>query len=159
MDDLKLGSSESFFALFFGGKCNDSKINRHTLIKKDGKYLLIKRSKIKRGRPNVYPSYWDIPGGSVEENEMPREAALREAMEEVNQKLQIDKIIHEDSQFDASKDTVFTRLVYAGEILAERDIILDLEEHTDFVWISSLKDIESELIVPYFIDIFADKSI
>ncbi|WP_295505321.1 NUDIX hydrolase [uncultured Streptococcus sp.] len=134
-------------------------MNRHTLIKKDGKYLLIKRSKIKRGRPNVYPSYWDIPGGSVEENEMPREAALREAMEEVNQKLQIDKIIHEDSQFDASKDTVFTRLVYAGEILAERDIILDLEEHTDFVWISSLKDIESELIVPYFIDIFADKSI
>ena len=129
------------------------------MIKKDGKYLLIKRSKIKRGRPNVYPSYWDIPGGSVEENEMPREAALREAMEEVNQKLQIDKIIHEDSQFDASKDTVFTRLVYAGEILAERDIILDLEEHTDFVWISSLKDIESELIVPYFIDIFADKSI
>ena len=131
----------------------------HTLIEKDGKYLLIKRSKIKRGRPNVYPSYWDIPGGSVEENEMPREAALREAMEEVNQKIRINKIIHEDSQFDSSKDTVFTRLVYAGEILAERDIILDLEEHTDFVWISSLKDIESELIVPYFIDIFADKSV
>ena len=47
---------------------------------------------------------------------MPREAALREAMEEVNQKIRIDKIIHEDSQFDASKDTVFTRLVYAGRI-------------------------------------------
>ena len=88
----------------------------HTLIEKEGKYLLIKRSKIKRGLPNVCPSYWDIPGGSVEENELPREAALREAMEEVNQKLRIDKIIHEDSQFDASKDTVFTRLVYAGRI-------------------------------------------
>ena len=128
------------------------------MIEKDGKYLLIKRSKIKRGRPNVYPSYWDIPGGSVEENEMPREAALREAMEEVNQKIRINKIIHEDSQFDASKDTVFTRLVYAGEILAERDIILDLEEHTDFVWISSLKDIESDLVVPYLLEILADKS-
>lgn len=134
------------------------KLIAHTLIEKDGKYLLIKRSEIKRGRPNVYPSYWDIPGGSVEENEMPREAALREAMEEVNQKIRINKIIHEDSQFDSSKDTVFTRLVYAGEILEERDIILDSEEHTDFVWISSLKDIESELIVPYLIDIFADKS-
>ncbi|MCY7021487.1 NUDIX hydrolase [Streptococcus sanguinis] len=131
----------------------------HTLIEKEGKYLLIKRSKIKRGLPNVYPSYWDIPGGSVEENELPREAALREAMEEVNQKLRINKIIHEDSQFDASKDTVFTRLVYAGEILAERDIILDSEEHTDFVWISSLEDMDSELIVPYLFDIFADKSI
>ena len=135
------------------------KLITHTLIEEDGKYLLIKRSKIKRGLPNVYPSYWDIPGGSVEENELPREAALREAMEEVNQKLQIDKIIHEDSQFDASKDTVFTRLVYAGGIMEQRDIILDLEEHTDFVWISSLEDIESDLVVPYLLEIFANKSI
>ena len=135
------------------------KLIAHALIEEDGKHLLIKRSKIKRGLPNVYPFYWDIPGGSVEENELPREAALREAMEEVNQKIRIDKIIHEDSQFDASKDSVFTRLVYAGRILEERDIILDPEEHTDFVWISSLKDIESELIVPYLIDIFAVKSI
>ena len=135
------------------------KLIAHTLIEKDGKYLLIKRSKIKRGLPNVYPSYWDIPGGSVEENELPREAALREAMEEVNQKLRINKIIHEDSQFDASKDTVFTRLVYAGEILEERDFILDPEEHTDFKWISSLKDIESNLVVPYLLEIFANKFI
>ena len=134
------------------------KLIAHTLIEKDGKYLLIKRSKIKRGLPNVYPSYWDIPGGSVEENELPREAALREAMEEVNQKLRINKIIHEDSQFDASKDTVFTRLVYAGKILEERDFILDPEEHTDFKWISSLKDIESNLVVPYLLEILADKS-
>ena len=134
------------------------KLIAHTLIEKDGKYLLIKRSKIKRGLPNVYPSYWDIPGGSVEENELPREATLREAMEEVNQKLRINKIIHEDSQFDASKDTVFTRLVYAGEILEERDFILDPEEHTDFKWISSLKDIESNLVVPYLLEILADKS-
>ena len=130
------------------------KLIAHTLIEKDGKYLLIKRSKIKRGLPNV----WDIPGGSVEENELPREAALREAIEEVNQKLRINKIIHEDSQFDASKDTVFTRLVYAGEILEERDFILDPEEHTDFKWISSLKDIESNLVVPYLLEILADKS-
>lgn len=135
------------------------KLITHTLIEEDGKYLLIKRSKIKRGLPNVYPSYWDIPGGSVEENELPREAALREVIEEVNQKLQIDKIIHEDSQFDASKDTVFTRLVYAGRIMEQRDIILDSEEHTDFVWISSLENIDSELVVPYLLDIFANKSI
>ena len=134
------------------------KLIAHSLIEKDGKYLLIKRSKIKRGLPNVYPSYWDIPGGSVEENELPREAALREAMEEVNQKLRINKIIHEDSQFDASKDTVFTRLVYAGEILEVRDFILDPEEHTDFIWISSLKDVESNLVVPYLLEILADKS-
>ena len=134
------------------------KLIAHTLIEKNGQYLLIKRSKIKRGLPNVYPCYWDIPGGSVEENELPREAALREAMEEVNQKIRIDKIVHEDSQFDASKDTVFTRLVYAGRFLEERDMILDPEEHTDFIWLSSLEGLEGELIVPYLLDIFADRS-
>ena len=129
------------------------KLIAHTLIEKNGQYLLIKRSKIKRGL-----SYWDIPGGSVEENELPREAAIREAIEEVNQKIRIDKIIHEDSQFDASKDTVFTRLVYAGSFLEERNIILDPEEHTDFIWLSSLENLEGELIVPYLLDIFADRS-
>ena len=135
------------------------KLIAHALIEKDGQYLLIKRSKIKRGLPNVYPGYWDVPGGSVEENELPREAALREAMEEVNQKIQLDRIIHEDSQFDSSKNAIFTRLVYEARTIEQRDIILDPEEHTDFVWISSLEDMEGELIVPYLIDIFADKSI
>ena len=134
------------------------KLIAHTLIEKDGKYLLIKRSKIKRGLPNVYPCYWDIPGGSVEENELPREAALREAMEEVNQKIRIDKIIHEDSQFDSSKNAVFTRLVYEARTIEQRDILLDPEEHTDFTWLSSLEELEGELLVPYLIDIFADRS-
>lgn len=134
------------------------KLIAHTLIEKNGQYLLIKRSKIKRGLPNVYPCYWHIPGGSVEENELPREAALREAMEEVNQKIRIDKIIHEDSQFDTSKNTVFTRLVYGARIIDQRDILLDPEEHTDFIWLSSLEDLEGELIVPYLLDIFADRS-
>ena len=134
------------------------KLIAHTLIEKDGKYLLIKRSKIKRGLPNVYPCYWDIPGGSVEENELPKEAALHKAMEEVNQKIRIDKIIHEDSQFDSRKNAVFTRLVYEAKIIEQRDILLDPEEHTDFIWLSSLEDLEGELIVPYLLDIFADRS-
>ncbi|EGP66462.1 hypothetical protein HMPREF9182_0006 [Streptococcus sp. oral taxon 056 str. F0418] len=58
-------------------------------------------------------------------------------MEEVNQKIRINRIIHEDSQFDSIKD--------AGEILEERDIILDSEEHLGFVWITSLEGIRSTL--------------
>ncbi len=49
-----------------------------------------------------------------EENELPREAALREAIE-VNQKLRITKIIHEDSQSDSKVTLFFTRLAYAGD--------------------------------------------
>ncbi|WP_308689436.1 NUDIX hydrolase [uncultured Streptococcus sp.] len=131
------------------------KLIAHALIEKDGKYLLIKRSKIKRGSPNMYPEYWDIPGGSVEEDELPREGAVREAMEEVNQKIQLSEIFHEDSCYDDTKGIVFTRLVYKAKLLEyNREIKLDPEEHTAFRWIQTLSDMKEETIVPYLNDLF-----
>ena len=62
-----------------------NKLIVHGLMKINDKYLVIKRSIIKRGKPNVYPEYWDIPGGSVEDFETPVEALIREAKEEVNE--------------------------------------------------------------------------
>ncbi|WP_270742959.1 NUDIX hydrolase [Streptococcus constellatus] len=131
------------------------KLIAHALIEKDGKYLLIKRSKIKRGSLNMYPEYWDIPGGSVEEDELPREGAVREAMEEVNQKIQLSEILHEDSCYDDTKGIVFTRLVYKAKLLEyNREIKLDPEEHTAFRWIQTLSDMKEETIVPYLNDLF-----
>ena len=131
------------------------KLIAHALIEKDGKYLLIKRSKIKRGSPNMYPEYWDIPGGSVEEDELPREGAVREAMEEVNQKIQLSEILHEDSCYDDTKGIVFTRLVYKAKLLEyNREIKLDPEEYTAFRWIQTLSDMKEETIVPYLNDLF-----
>lgn len=129
------------------------KLIAHALIEKDGKYLLIKRSKIKRGLPNMYPEYQDISGGSVEEDELPREGAVRETMEEVNQKIQLSSILHEDSCYDDTKGIVFTRLVYKAKLLEYREVKLDLEEHTAFRWIRALPDMKDEKIVPYLKDI------
>ena len=101
----------------------------------------------------MYPEYWDIPGGSVEEDELPREGAVREAMEEVNQKVQLSSILHEDSCYDDTKGIVFTRLVYKAKLLEYREIKLDLEEHTAFRWIRVLSDMKGEKTVPYLKDI------
>ena len=49
----------------------ENKLIAHSLIMLKNKYLVIKRSDIKRGEKNYYPSYWDIPGGSVEDGELP----------------------------------------------------------------------------------------
>ena len=46
--------------------CKKFKLIAHALIKIDDKYLIIRRTKIKRGKPNSLPEYWDIPGGMVE---------------------------------------------------------------------------------------------
>lgn len=91
------------------------KLISHVLVSNKNLYLLIKRSSIKRGEENIYPLYWDIPGGSVEDMELPREGAIREAIEEVGLRVNIKNIIHEDSNLDQQKNTIFTRLVYEGE--------------------------------------------
>ena len=67
-------------------------------------------------------------------------------------------IVYQILKVFTSKNTVFTRLVYEAKIIEQRDILLDPDEHTDFIWLSSLEDLEGELIVPYLLDIFADRS-
>ena len=50
-----------------------------TLIEKDGKFLLIRRSK------EPCKGFWALPGGHVDEGETPAEAAQRETREEVGE--------------------------------------------------------------------------
>ena len=54
------------------------KLIAHVLVHSGGDYLLIQRSEIKRGQSNVYPTYWDIPGGGVEKGELAGEMELLE---------------------------------------------------------------------------------
>ena len=137
-----------------------NKLIVHGLIIIDEKYIVIKRSAIKRGKPNVFPKYWDIPGGSVEDYETPVEALVREIKEEVGLDVNIKQIIHEDSNYDKSKNIMFTRLVYKCS-LKETGCLpiikLDPEEHTEYRLISSLEDLNTERIVPFLADIILDK--
>lgn len=127
----------------------------HGLMKVEDKYLLIKRTEIKRGKPNMYPKYWDIPGGMVEKNELPKEALVRETKEEVNLDVKVNEIIYEDSNFDRNKDIVFTRLVYLCDVINndKSNIILQVDEHDDFKLINSLDEMKNEKIVGYVEDI------
>ena len=130
-----------------------NKLISHALIKIDGKYLVIKRTKINRGKLNSYPLYWDIPGGMVEEEELPRDAAIRETREEVGLDVEIGNILHEDSIFDTNKGIVFTRLVYEAKIIGDMNIVLDLDEHSEYKLINNSNELKKELVVPYLIDL------
>ena len=137
-----------------------NKLIIHGLMKINDKYLVIKRSIIKRGKPNVYPEYWDIPGGSVEDLETPGEALIREFKEEVNLDVEVKQIIHEDSNFDKGKNTMFTRLVYICTLKNTNDYViqLDPEEHSEYRLISSIDEMSDEKVVPFLIDILSNKN-
>ncbi len=116
----------------------------HALIKINNKYLVIKRTAIKRGKPNMFPEYWDIPGGMVEEIETPEEAAIRETKEEVNLDIKVKEILHQDSNYDKEKNITFKRIVYKGVLLknqGENNIVLQKDEHSEYKLINNLNEV------------------
>ena len=130
---------------------NGNKIIVHTLITNNGKYLVTKRSK----QESIYPEYWDIPGGLAEYGELPREAVIRETKEEVGLSIIPTKVIHEDSNLDKGKDLVFIRLVYLCELNDKiENIKLQIEEHSEYRLIESLKDLDGEKISPFLLELF-----
>ena len=133
----------------------------HGLMKINDQYILIKRTKIKRGKPNSLPEYWDIPGGMVEIGETPQTAVIRETKEEVNLDVLVGEILHEDSNYDAEKNTVFTRLVYLCEVLNQdlSNIILQEDEHSEYILINDLSEMNNEKIVDYLYDTFEQANI
>ena len=129
------------------------KLIAHALVKLNDRYLLIKRTKMKRGKENSLPEYWDIPGGMVEEGETPSVAAIRETKEEVNLDIVIGPILHEDSNYDKSKGTVFTRIVYQAELKDgqdENNIILQEDEHSEYRLVKDITDVDKP--VDYLFD-------
>lgn len=129
------------------------KLIAHALVKLNDRYLLIKRTKMKRGKENSLPEYWDIPGGMVEEGETPSVAAIRETKEEVNLDIVIGPILHEDSNYDESKGTVFTRIVYQAELKDgqdENNIILQEDEHSEYRLVKDITDVDKP--VDYLFD-------
>ena len=129
------------------------KLIAHALVKINDRYLLIKRTKMKIGKENSLPEYWDIPGGMVEEGETPSAAAIRETKEEVNLDIVIGPILHEDSNYDEAKETVFTRIVYQAELRdgqGENNIILQEDEHSEYRLVKDITDVDKP--VDYLFD-------
>jgi len=123
----------------------------HTLITIDGKYLVTKRSK----EETTFPEYWDIPGGLVEYGELPKDAVIRETMEEVGLNIIPTKVIHEDSNLDKEKDLIFIRFVYLCELNDDiKNIKLQEEEHSEYRLINSLDELKNEKISPFLIELF-----
>lgn len=110
----------------------------HALVRNPrDEILIIRRTMIKRGKENFEGGKWDIPGGTVEELEFPSVASEREAKEEVNLDVAVERIIFEKSNLDIKKNKVFTTLIYLCRTVNNSETIeLDLEEHDAYKWVS-----------------------
>lgn len=92
--------------------------------------LLIKRSETE----DVLPGVWDIPGGTLEDGEDPKEGVLREVKEETNLEVKNLRLFHYTSSVDYGKNEQFVRLIFTGEC-ASSDIRLNPEDHDEYRWV------------------------
>ncbi len=99
-----------------------------SLIKKNEKYLLLKRTSSSK----FFPNLWDFPGGKIEPEEGAKEALIRETKEETSLEIIPEKKI---GDFDYTEDDIlihfqiFAVKKYTGAVALSKD-------HSDSMWFS-----------------------
>lgn len=98
------------------------------LTRDDGKFLLVKPS---------YKDEWLLPGGGVDEKEHPKQACIREFMEEVNLKVDIIGLELVSSKIFEYEETIFESFNFLFEVSCRdlSDLKLDGNEIVDFRWV------------------------
>ena len=106
------------------------KVAVHAFIKrKDGKFLVTKRSPINDFLPNLF----DLPGGTVEFGEDPDKALEREIFEETSLKVKIDRPVYLYSQVQKERHQIW--IIYECEYKGG-EIKLSPEEHNEYKWVN-----------------------
>jgi 8-oxo-dGTP diphosphatase len=85
----------------------------------------------------TYKSHWEIPGGVVEENESPKQAAEREALEEIGLTIKIASclVVHYRSAQDKQNENIM--FVFDGGVIADdTKIRLDGKEISEARFVS-----------------------
>jgi len=115
----------------------------------NGLFLLLKRSK----RESFLPDTWGIPAGQVRRREDPRDACLRELLEETGLHGTVVDLVGY-STFASTRNGIELSNVQLNFLVSveDRAVKLDPASHSDSRWIS-LDDTSSGLLDPFTRDI------
>ncbi len=88
---------------------------------------------VQRAQHDTFPLMWEFPGGSVEMNENPLDATVREVFEEIGVETLPLYPLATVSDFSSKKNEHMIRISYLCKYV-KKDIILS-EEHRAYQWI------------------------
>lgn len=120
------------------------KVIQKAVIKKNGKFLVVLRSKDSK----YFPGHWDFPGGKLEKNEGLFSGIEREILEETNLKAKAIKVVGTyNMKLDAPYKVISHRfVVYNTKVLSGK--IKISREHTKFMWATKSQLLKAK-IEPY----------
>lgn len=93
----------------------------------DEKYLILKRSE-----QNSSSGEWIFPGGSIEQGETPKQAAIRELKEETSLK---EKVVDEGSCYIGEGELGYWKLHPYHIKVSNKEVRLN-HEHSDYKWLT-----------------------
>ena len=70
----------------------------------------------------TYKEHWEVPGGGIEENESPLEAAVRETKEELGLELKNPRLVGVDYRHTQGGKEEMLHFVFFGGVLADTEI-------------------------------------
>ncbi len=121
------------------------------IIKKNGKFLVLKRSPDEM----IFPNYWDFPGGRLEQGEQPFKAVERETLEETNLQVKGEKLV---SAFVLHhQDTHLVFLSFKVKLISGKVKISD--EHTEWKWVNKKFLLTEKFLEPFINDLVEKKAI
>ncbi|MEK9178111.1 MAG: NUDIX hydrolase [Patescibacteria group bacterium] len=119
----------------------------HTVVFNDNHEVFI----IKRASTEVvFPGYWDLPGGTLEDGEDPQAGAIREVKEETGLDIQGPCLFFQKSNIDSGKNKQFVTLIFLARY-SGGNIVLNLDDYDEYEWIS-ISDISKYKTVDYLAD-------
>ncbi|MEK7501726.1 MAG: NUDIX hydrolase [Patescibacteria group bacterium] len=119
----------------------------HTVVFNDKhQVLIIKRTSTE----DVFPGYWDIPGGTLEDSEDPSIGAIREVKEETDLDIQEPSLFFQRSNIDSGKNKQFITLIFLVKY-SGGNVVLNPDDHDEYKWIS-ISDITKYKTVDYLAD-------
>lgn len=119
------------------------------VIKKENKYLVLKRSP----KAHAFPNHWDFPGGRLEPGETLKEGMEREILEETGLEA---TAVSELAVYDIEVKGR-TRDFHLWKIENATDNITLSNEHTEYKWLMPA-EILKDLHEPYMDEFFRDSS-
>jgi len=108
------------------------------LIIQNGKALLMRRA-----AHETFPGAYELPGGTVEENETHQQAITREIFEETSLPVTVIRALLGSFEFPSQSDTNARNFVYLTEI--EEGAVVLSEEHDDYLFINPEEAFELQL--------------